>query len=228
VHELPRALLNCPLGGVDLAAYNAATQLGNGSKRQLIMTESLRGQFLIAAKHLRDSNFFKTVVLLLEHNQQGAMGLVINRPSSVPVSQVLAEHFELPETGEVVYMGGPVEPGSLFILHNTFAGGDSDCVSSPPPVEGVFVGCSKELFQSVVQAVSEGDEATRFRIFSGCAGWAPKQLESEIGRGDWLIAPASPEYVFHKDPYAVWDELMHSFRKAHPLIPAAIGNPEWN
>jgi putative AlgH/UPF0301 family transcriptional regulator len=54
------------------------------------------------------------------------------------------------------------------------------------------------------------------------------QLESEIGRGDWLIAPASPEYVFHKDPYDVWDELMDSFRKAHQLIPAAIDNPEWN
>lgn len=188
------------------------------------MPESLRGQFLISAKHLRDPNFFKTVVLLLEHNQHGAMGLVVNRPSSVTVSQVLSQHFELPETGEVVFMGGPVEPGNLFILHNA----DELDFSESPPLEGVFVGCTKDVFESVVHAVSEGDEEARFRVFSGCAGWSPKQLEGEIGRGDWLLHDASPEFVFHKEPYEVWDTLMRTFQKAHQLVSAANAHPEWN
>lgn len=188
------------------------------------MPQSFRGQFLIAAKHLRDPNFFKTVVLLLEHNQHGAMGLVVNRPSSVTVAQVLSEHFELPETGEVVFMGGPVEPGNLFILHNA----DELDFSESPPLEGVYVGCTKDVFESVVQAVSEGDDDARFRVFSGCAGWAPKQLEGEINRGDWLLHEASPEFVFHKEPYEVWDELMRTFQKAHQLLPAATDHPEWN
>ncbi len=179
---------------------------------------------MIAAKHLRDPNFFRTVVLLLEHNDQGAMGLVVNRPSSVTVSQVLSEHFELPETGEVVFMGGPVEPGNLFILHNAR---ELDYTESPP-VEGVYVGCTKDVFRSVVQSVAEGDDTARFRVFSGCAGWSPKQLEAEIGRGDWLLHEAMPEFVFHKDPYELWDLLTHTFQAVHRLLPQTTEHPEWN
>lgn len=188
------------------------------------MFESLRGHFLISAKHLRDTNFFKTVVFLLEHNQHGAMGLVVNRPSSVTVAHVLSDHFELPETGEVVFIGGPVEPGNLFILHNAR---ELD-LSEVPPLDGVFVGCSKDVFQSVVQAVADGDDTAQFRVFSGCAGWAPDQLEGEIGRGDWIIQEAQPERVFEKDPYELWDVLTRHFHKAHRLLPQAIDNPEWN
>jgi len=188
------------------------------------MPESLRGHFLIAAKHLRDPNFFKTVVFLLEHNQHGAMGLVVNRPSSVTVSQVLSEHFELPETGEVVFIGGPVEPGNLFILHNA----QELDFSAEPPLDGVFVGCTKDVFQSVVQAVSEGDEMARFRVFSGCAGWAPKQLEGELGRGDWFLHDGASEHVFQKDPYELWDMLTHHFQMAHRILPQANEHPDWN
>lgn len=188
------------------------------------MSKSLRGQFLISAKHLRDPNFFKTVVFLLEHNEHGAMGLVINRPSSVTVSQVLAEHFELPETGEVVFMGGPVEPGNLFILHNAEELGSSE----EPPAAGVFVGCSKDIFETVVLAVSQGDERARFRVFSGCAGWAPKQLESEIGHGDWFLHEADSEDVFHRDPYSIWEKLTQRFQAVHRLLPQTTEHPEWN
>ena len=83
-------------------------------------------------------------------------------------------------------------------------------------------------FKSVVRSVAEGDEEARFRVFSGCAGWSPKQLEGEIRRGDWLLHDASAEFVFHKDPYEVWDTLMHTFQKAHQLVAAANQHPEWN
>lgn len=188
------------------------------------MPNSFRGQFLIAAKHLKDPNFFKTVVFLLEHNQHGAMGLVINRPSSVTVAQVLSKHFDLPETGEVVFIGGPVEPGNLFILHNA----EELDGSETPPLDGVFVGCSEDVFRSVVQAVSEGDDTARFRVFSGCAGWAPNQLEGEINRGDWFIHDAAPEQVFEKDPYGLWDNLIRDFQEAHRLLPQTTEHPEWN
>ena len=82
------------------------------------MPKSLRGQYLISGKWLRDPNFYKTVVLMVEHNAQGAMGLVVNRPSSVTVAHALSEHFNLPETDDLVYVGGPVEPSALFVLHN--------------------------------------------------------------------------------------------------------------
>ena len=92
---------------------------------------SLRGQCLIAAKTLRDGNFYKTVVLMLEHTGQGATGLVLNRPSSVRVAHALSGHFALPDTEEVVFIGGPVEPNALLILHDAESLGGAD--SSPAP-----------------------------------------------------------------------------------------------
>ena len=91
---------------------------------------------MIAAKRLRDPNFYKTVVLMVEHGADGAMGLVINRPSSVTFAHALSEHFKLPETDDLVYVGGPVEPSALFILHNS---AELDRKESPL-IPGVFVG----------------------------------------------------------------------------------------
>ena len=109
------------------------------------MTERLQGRFLIAAKRLRDDNFYKTVVLLLDHGEQGAMGLVINRPSSIKVSHALAGHFDLPETDDVIFGGGPVEPSALVILHDdsTFA------ASGPAVLPGFLQSASREQWRKV-------------------------------------------------------------------------------
>ncbi len=132
------------------------------------MAESLRGHCLIAAKRLRDRNFYKTVVLMVEHGSDGAMGLVINRPSSVTVAHALSEHFKLPETDDLVYVGGPVEPSALFIVHNSLEF-DTD---ESPVIPGVYVGSSAEVFEQIVRSSAEGNPDLRFRIYSGCAGWA--------------------------------------------------------
>src|SRR5262249_57618642 len=93
------------------------------------MADSLRGRFLIAGKNLRDPNFYQSVVLIVEHGSGGAMGVVVNRPSGVTVAEALKNHFELPETGEMVYVGGPVGRNDLFILHNP-----EDLAAAPTPV----------------------------------------------------------------------------------------------
>lgn len=188
------------------------------------MPESLRGHFLISAKHLRDPNFFKSVVLMVEHNDTGSMGLVVNRPSGVTVSHALAQHFSLPETEDLVYIGGPVEENALFILHNAL---DLDHDESPV-IPGVYVGSSAEVFADVVRRAAEGEGDVQFRVYSGCAGWSPGQLEAEMDRGDWFVLPATEEVLFHEDPYAVWDETLFEFRKTHPLAPGAEGDPEMN
>lgn len=188
------------------------------------MSESLRGQFLISGKRLRDPNFFKTVVLIVEHGFEGAMGLVVNRPSSVSVSHALSGHFDLPETEELVYVGGPVEPANLFILHNAEdMNGDEAAV-----VPGLYVGTNAEIFESIVRSVVEENHDLKFRIFSGCAGWGVDQLEGEIGRGDWLLLPASIGSVFHDNPYQVWDEALRLFHDNNRFVPQPPANPEWN
>src|SRR4029079_3436482 len=120
-------------------------------------------------------------------NAEGAMGLVVNRPSSVTVAHALSEHFKLPETDDLVYVGGPVEPSALFVLHNS----EELSADETAVVPGVYVGSSAHVFQTVVRQAAEGDPDLRFRIFSGCAGWGPGQLDGEVARGDWYHQPAS-------------------------------------
>jgi putative transcriptional regulator len=185
--------------------------------------DSLRGHYLISAKRLRDHNFYKTVVLLVEHGSDGAMGLVVNRPSCVTVAHALSEHFKLPETDDLVYVGGPVEPSALFILHNSVEldGNES------PVIPGVFVGSSAEVFEQVVRSSADGDPDVRFRIFSGCAGWAPEQLEGELARGDWHHLSADENHIFGNDPYSIWDTLIARVYESNRILEQPC-NPEWN
>ena len=188
------------------------------------MAQSLSGQFLISVRQLRDPNFFRSVVLMVEHGESGAMGLVVNRPSSITVAAALEAHFELPETGEKVYIGGPVERESLFILHNVSTLGSAES----PVVSGLFVGTNAEVFEQVVNSASAGEEGVKYRIFAGCSGWGPMQLEGELSRGDWLTAPASADFIFHDDPYNIWDMLLKGVSLPPHIAPGLRGNPELN
>ncbi|MCA9089591.1 MAG: YqgE/AlgH family protein [Planctomycetaceae bacterium] len=188
------------------------------------MSHSLRGHFLIACPKLRDGNFFKTVVLMVEHGPEGAMGLIINRPSSVTLANGLNGHFELPEDGELIFTGGPVEPSALFMIHNS---ADLDPTENPV-LPGLYMGGSAEVFEAVVQSKLEGEPGLKFRVFSGCAGWAPDQLEGELERGDWLTVQGCCDYVFNEAPYSVWDRALSESQAAHRLFSLDCDHPEWN
>ncbi|MGQ0634072.1 MAG: YqgE/AlgH family protein [Planctomycetaceae bacterium] len=188
------------------------------------MPDTLRGQFLIAGRTLRDPNFYQTVVLVVEHNDGGAMGVVINRPSGVTVAQSLQKHFDLVETGEMVYLGGPVERNALFVLHNA---AELDTAESPV-IEGLFVGGSAEAFEEVVKRAADSDPDLRFRVYFGCAGWGPGQLEGELTRNDWHVSPASLDPIFSPDPYSVWESAVGEFRRTNSLVPGTDMRPELN
>lgn len=161
---------------------------------------------------------------MVEHGTDGAMGLIVNRPSTVTVSHALSEHFQLPETDDLVYIGGPVEPSALFILHNRAElNGNENSI-----VPGLFVGNSPEVFESVVRSSLDADDEMQFRIYCGCAGWAPGQLEGELARGDWFLLPANAESLFQDNPYDVWDELRARVHKSPSILPEWPENPEWN
>lgn len=188
------------------------------------MAGSLRGQFLIASNQLRDSNFYRTVVLMVEHGETGAMGLVVNRPSSVTIAHALSEHFNLPETDDVVFVGGPVEPAALFITH-TAPELDSD---EPAVVPGLFVGSSPGVFERVIRHAVGGHADCRFRIFSGCAGWGADQLEGEISRGDWWQMPGDMNLVLDEDPYDLWDLAARKVHQNNWIFNDPPENPEFN
>lgn len=191
------------------------------------MSESLRGHFLIAAKHLRDSNFFKAVILMLEHNEDGAMGVVINHPMDVSVSSALSKHFEESKAGQSLLAGGPVEENALLILHNSL---DYD-QEHDPVVPGVFVGTSPDVFEKVVESSLQDDGSTsefQFRIYAGYSGWGEGQLEHEMSRGDWFSIPASANLVFDHEPYDVWEAATKQLFERKRIFPYQPPNPEWN
>lgn len=186
--------------------------------------DSLRGCFLVGGCRMRDPNFFKTAVLVIEQGDEGAMGLVINRPSSMTVSNTLNKHFSLPETDELVYVGGPVEPTALFLLHGA---GELD-PDEREILPGLYVASSTEVFEQVVRSVDCDGCDIRYRVYFGCAGWAPGQLEGELARGDWFVLPGSADVVFHDDPYVVWDNLLAEVYRSKRLLPVQCDHPEWN
>ncbi len=153
----------------------------------------LTNQFLIAMPGLADPNFFHTVTYVCEHNDGGAMGIVINRPLSLNLADLL-ENMELegPQgegIGEMpVYSGGPVHPEQGFVLHSPGSPWDSTLAIS----EGVAITTS----QDILRAIASGDGPRRALVALGYAGWGPGQLEHELAANAWLSCPASIDILF--------------------------------
>lgn len=147
--------------------------------------KSLAGQLLVASPQLRDPNFAQAVVLLLQHEPQGTLGVVLNRPSDKTVQQVweLIEKDPI-DCHQLVHLGGPV-PGPLIALHT------EQSFSNKEILPGLFVTVQEESFHSLVD-----QQDAQFRFFSGHAGWGAEQLESELSVGGWLKSPATVEDVF--------------------------------
>jgi putative transcriptional regulator len=189
------------------------------------MTEqSLEGWFLVAGRHLSDPNFFRSVVLMLQHASEGAMGLVVNRPSAVSIDGILSREGPIPCGHAPVYTGGPVEPTSLFILHNDVRLSGTDHEITP----GLYLAGSESSFEHVVRSPPDPQLKNRFRLLSGYAGWGPGQLENELARGDWHTLPADGLVVLDDDPYGIWEICTRRVLKATRLLDPGTHNPEWN
>jgi putative transcriptional regulator len=161
--------------------------------------KSLKGHLLIAVPELGDVNFFRSVVLMVQHTDQGAMGLVLNRPTSVTVRDVWKEVFDLDcNCRDLIHIGGPVE-GPLILIHSQLARADMDVLP------GLFVSTAKEHLQNIIEA-----GLPPFRLFSGYAGWGAGQLEQEIDAGGWLTMPAEGDQVF-ASPDDLWKRVCESF-----------------
>ena len=162
---------------------------------------SLQGSFLIASPHLGDGNFNRSVVLMVKHDEEGAFGLVLNRPTGNTVAEVwklisdAASDCHAP-----IYLGGPV-PGPLMAVHGLAAAAETEIL------DGVYLSAHKDQLKEVVAA-----ESAPFRLFTGYSGWGAGQLEGELEAGGWLVSPATTELVFH-DKDDLWERVMHGVAK---------------
>jgi putative transcriptional regulator len=166
---------------------------------------SLTGRLLVALPALDDPNFERTVVLLLDHDEDGALGVVLNRASEVPVHEALVDWADLAAKPPVVFGGGPVEPTAVVALGRT-------------PVHVVPEGWEPLLERVRLVDVSADPVATEVdevRVFAGYAGWGPGQLEGELDMGAWATVDARPEDVFTATPDELWSRVLA--RQSGPL-----------
>lgn len=160
-----------------------------------------KGVFLVASDSLSDPNFSQTVVLLLEYDKSGAIGLVINRPTEVSLASLLPEVEGLKDRKELVFLGGPVGGGQLFLLVRS----TNRPHQSEEIVDGVYASAS---LQTLREIIAEESAVSVFQAYAGYAGWGPGQLDAELLRGDWLVTPADSETLFDKAPDVIWPELI--------------------
>jgi putative transcriptional regulator len=160
--------------------------------------------FIVAMPQLDDPNFHRTVVLVLRHTDEGALGVVINRPGEITVAELFADQ-EIPYAGpsdQKIMVGGPVEFGRhLLVMHGEATAGESG--GEQPVTEGVVLLTDREALARV-----SASGASRLRCYVGYAGWGPGQLENELAEGAWVPLAANARLMFDDKPETVWDKAL--------------------
>jgi putative transcriptional regulator len=160
--------------------------------------DSLRGQLIIASPALFDPNFRRTVVLITEHGEEGAMGLVLNRPSETRVSDGAPPLEGLVDADARVHLGGPVEPSAVTVL-----------AEFEDPDESAALVLGDIGFVRADAELDDLESATRrARVFAGYCGWAAGQLEAELEGDSWIVEPPKAEDVFAEDPEELWSTVL--------------------
>jgi putative transcriptional regulator len=179
--------------------------------------DPLAGHLLIAGPSLFDPNFRRTVVLIAHHDDEGAVGVVLNRPLDVTVEEAVPSLTPLVGGASPVLTGGPVEPGAVVVLAD---------FEDPSLAEVLAVGSIGFLPPEADADI--GASIRRARVFAGYAGWSEGQLEAELGEDSWIVEPARPEDVFHPDPERLWDDVLRRKGAAFDLLRLMPVDPSMN
>ncbi|MHB8520163.1 MAG: YqgE/AlgH family protein [Limisphaerales bacterium] len=161
--------------------------------------QSLKGQLLLDAGKLRGSFFHQTVVLICQHDAEGAFGLVLNRPSDNEVGEMLTAQLPDSLKQQKLYLGGPVQREALSYLHTDTFLPDANVMAS------LNLGHSLDSLIEVGESFSPTQQV---RIFAGYAGWSAGQLDDEMRRQAWVTHPAALELVFDSDPGGLWKKIL--------------------
>jgi len=159
------------------------------------------GTFLVASRRLHDPHFAQTVILLIAYDEQGAQGVVINRPSPIRVSRALPGLPKSKVPSPYIYIGGPVAQTQMRLLVQT----DKPSEEMQHVLENVYLSGSPEVLKALM---TQAAPTPRFRTFAGYVGWGPGQLEREIERGGWHVFHADVDTIFDPSPGSVWSRLI--------------------
>jgi len=184
-------------------------------------TPLTKGMFLVAAPSLRDPNFRQSVVLLCEHGPEGALGVVVNRPTAMSISEALPQVPILEGSSHVLYAGGPVQTNQVMLLYR----GDQLPENSHHVFDGVCLGGDMNMVERILTAAGTTE---LFRAYLGYSGWGPGQLENEMKTGSWITLPADPALLFEKDPARVWGEILLTLGEEYRPYAEMPFDPSYN
>jgi len=181
--------------------------------------KSLKGQLLLDGGKLRGSFFHRAVVLICQHEPEGALGLVLNRASGNEVGEMIVA--DMPESlkKQALYLGGPVEPSALSYLHT------DQLLLNANVIANVNLGHSLDDLVEIGQSFSATQQV---RVFAGYAGWSSGQLDDELKRDSWLTHPASIDLVFHTKPQQLWQMILQQKGSKYRLLSQTPEDLSWN
>ena len=180
--------------------------------------DSLRGQLLIATPSLVDPNFHRTVILVTEHTEEGAMGLVLNRPSPTRVDEAVPELADLAGEDALVHVGGPVQTEALLVLADF----------RDPAAAATIVVADVGLVSADMETEELGGAVRRARVFAGYSGWGPGQLESELEEDAWIVEAPIPAELIASDPDALWSAVLERKGGSFALVARMPLDPSLN
>ena len=176
----------------------------------------LIGHLVVATASLADPNFRLTAALILEHGEHGALGVVLNRPSEIPVSDVLPDWCHIVTVPKVLFVGGPVQPNTVIAVARR-TGADAPGWQRIAGPLGVL-----DLDADPTEVAADIDAV---RVFAGYAGWGAGQLEAEVASGAWFVVQALPDDPFSIDPDALWRSVL---RRQGGVFTTVAANPSLN
>ena len=197
-------------------------EAGGRENRRHMSATSLKGRLLVATPLLQEPTFDRTVILMLEHGGDGALGLVLNRPSEVELSGPTPEWEPFAADPPVVFFGGPVAQGSAICLARAASGFDVDTHAWTPlfgPLGALNIAKSPPEVDQPIDEV---------RLFSGHAGWAPGQLEGEIASGAWFVVDSDPSDALSSQPLDLWRAVLRRQRGRLAVYAAFPADPALN
>jgi len=174
--------------------------LSTQAQREFSPTSVEKGVLLVASPLLSDPNFHQAVLLIIEHGRGGTVGLILNRPTNMLLSEALPDFTVLKRTNHRLFTGGPVEQTQLVLLFRL----TQLLPNTRQIVAGVYVGTPRVLERIMTQPKT----SETFRAFAGFSGWAPGQLEHEMLEGAWGILPSDTFNIFDKDPAMLWPDCI--------------------
>lgn len=174
----------------------------------MTVVDNVTGHLLLAGPALWDPNFRRTVILIGQHDEEGAVGVVLNRATELTVAQAAPPLAPIVADGDPLFIGGPVEPSSAVVLAD---------LADPQNAEILALGSIGFLPPEVPADTAGG--IRRARVFAGYAGWGPGQLEREMAEeGSWIAEPATPDDIFTSDPDGLWSAVLKRKGPAFDLL----------